>query len=194
AEAPPRLVVTEPVRVEDAVERVVILGDVRGEQEVRVFAQVLERIRVLHVQEGDRVSAGDPIATLQADLQASGLAQAGAALAAAEAGHDQLRADLARISRLVDQGAMPRSQLETLEAQVRTSEAQVAQLRAARRTAGEQRSRTVVRAPIDGVIALLSVEQGDMVTTAAPICSVVRMERVELHLRVTEQDFVRIRE
>lgn len=194
AEPVPRLVVTEPIRIEDAVERVRILGDVHGKQEVRVFAQVLERIRVLHVQEGDDVRAGDPIATLESSLQASGLRQADAALTAAEASHAQLEADLARLSRLVEQGALPRSQLETLEAQVRASEAQVAQLRAARHSAGEQRSRTVVRAPIDGTVALLSVEQGDMVATTVPICSIVQLEQVEVRLRVTEQDYVRIRE
>ena len=192
-EPPPRLVITEPMRVEDAIERLEILGDVHGDQEVRVFAQVPERIRVLHVQDGDTVRAGDPLVTLEADLQASGLMQAEAALGAAEAGREQLRADLARVGRLVREGALPRSQLEALEAQMRTSDAQVAQVRAARRTAGEQRSRTVVRAPIDGTVALLAVSQGDMVAPSVPICAVVQMDKVQVTLRVTEQDFVRIR-
>ncbi|MEC7524152.1 MAG: efflux RND transporter periplasmic adaptor subunit [Myxococcota bacterium] len=193
-EEPPRLVITEAVVVEDAVDRVRLLGDVRGENEVRVFAQMPERIRVLHVQEGDRVSAGDPLVTLDADLQASSVQQASAAAQAAEAARDQLTADLARVRRLVGEGALPRTQLETLEAQLRTSEAQVAQMRAARRTAGEQRSRTVVRAPIDGIVALLSVQQGDMVAPSVPICSVVQAERLKVQLRVTEQDYVRLRE
>lgn len=193
-EPPPRLVVTDRAVVEDAVDRVVILGDVHGEQEVRVFAQVPERIQVLHVREGQDVRAGDPIATLEGDLQASGLLQADAAVGVAEASRDQLQSELARVSRLVGEGAMPRSQLETLEAQLRTSEAQIAQLRAARRTAGQQRSRTVVRAPIDGTVALLSVQQGDMAAPTMPICAVVQMQRAKVTLRVTEQDYVRIRE
>jgi RND family efflux transporter MFP subunit len=193
-EEPPRLVVTDRVVVDDAVDRVELLGDVHGAREVRVFAQVPERIRTLHVQEGDRVEAGDPIATLDAALQSSSVQQASAALGAAEAARDQLRSEVARVRRLVESGALPRSQLESLEAQLATSEAQVAQSRAARRTAGEQRSRTVVRAPIDGTVALLSVQQGDMVAPQAPLCSVVRAERVLVKLQVTEQDYVRIRE
>lgn len=193
-EEPPRLVVTDRVRVDDAVDRVELLGDVHGEREVRVFAQMPERIRVLHVQEGDRVETGDPIATLDADLQSSSVQQASAALGAAEAARDQLQADLARVRRLVGSGAVPRSQLESLEAQLRASEAQVDQMRAARRTAGEQRSRTVIRAPIAGTVALLEVQQGDMVAPSVPICSVVSAERVVVKLRVTEQDYVRLRE
>ena len=85
-------------------------------------------------------------------------------------------------------------QVDALAAQVRTSDAQVAQLVAARRGAGQQRARSVVRAPVDGVVALLTVQEGDTVAPTLPICSVVQAERVEVVLRVTEQDYVRIRE
>lgn len=190
---PPRLVVLEVVARGTASEEVELLGDVHGEQEVRVFAQVAERIRVLHVHEGDSVRAGDPIVTLEGDLQSSSLAQATAAVAVSESARDQLQADLGRVQRLVERGVLPPSQLEALQAQLRSSEAQVNQVRAAQRTAGEQRARTVVRAPIDGVVALLTLAQGDTVVPSVPVCTVVRAERIRVKLRVTEQDYVRIR-
>lgn len=193
-EDPPRLVVTERVVVEDAIDRVTLLGDLHGEREVRVLSSVPERIQTLHVEEGQRVEAGDPIVTLQSGLQSSSVQQASAALGAAEAARDQTQAEVTRIRRLTASGAVPRSQLEQLEAQLRTSDAQVAQMRAARRTAGQQRSRTVVRAPVAGAIALLRVQEGDMVAPSLPICSVVEARRLELRLRVTEQDYVRIEE
>lgn len=173
-------------------DRIEVLGDVRGLQEVRVFAQLPERARLLHVQEGSEVAAGDPIVTLEADLQATGLQQADAALAAADAARAQLAADLERVRGLVARGASPRSQLELLEAQLRTSDAQVGQARAARRSASEQRSRTVVRSPIAGTVALLTLQQGDTVAPGVPICAVVRTDQVEIELRVTEQDYVRV--
>lgn len=191
---PPRLVVTEEVVIGEALDVVTLLGDVHGEQEVRVFAQAAERIRELNVAEGDAVEEGDVIATLQAGLQSSGVQQASAAVDVASAARDQLRADVERVRRLVERGAMPRNQLETLEAQLRTSEAQVAQSRAARRSAGVQRDLTVIRAPLSGTVALLQVQQGDMVAPSAPICSVVQAERLEVRLRLTEQDYVRVRE
>ncbi len=192
--APPRLVVVEPVTVGEAVERVDLPGDIHGRQEVRVFAQVAETIRVLHVQEGDTVAAGDPIVTLDASLQTTGLAQAGAALTAAEVSRDQLRADVARAERLVQQGATARSQLTSLQAQLASAEAQVEQLSAARRSARQQRDRTVVRAPVGGVVALLSAHQGDMAVPSVPLCLVVQTDPVDVHLRVTEQDYVRLQE
>lgn len=187
-----RLVVVADVERKDAVEQVEVLGDLHGEREVQVFAQLSERVRTLHVREGDRVRAGQPLLTLAQDLQSASLAQADAALLAAEASRDQLQADLARISRLVEQGAAPPSQLQSLRAQLRGSEAQVSRQRAMRRTAGQQRSRTVIRAPTDGVVAMLTPAEGDMVAPGAPICTVVSAEKLELRLRVTEQDYVKI--
>ena len=189
-----RLVVTDVVMVEDAVDRLELLGDVRGELEVRVFAQLPERIRTLHVRDGDVVAEGEPIVTLEAELSASDEAQAGAALTAAEATRDRLRGDADRIRELVRQRAVGSSQLDTLEAQLQASEAQVAQVRAARRGARTRRARTVVRAPADGIVALLTVEEGDMVAPTVPICMVVQMDRVDVELRAVEVDYVRLRE
>lgn len=189
-----RLVVVDTAMTGVAEDRVSLLGEVHGEVEVRVFSPLVERIRTLHVREGQVVREGEPIVTLEADLQASGLEQAGAALAAAEAARDQLRSELERARRLAASGAIPNAQVETLAAQLRTAEAQVSQLAAARRSASEQRARTVVRAPVGGTIALLAVQEGDTILPSVPICSVVRADRVRVVVRATERDFVRIRE
>ncbi len=193
-EPPARLVLTAPVRTEDAVDELELLGDVRGEVEIRVFAQLPERIRQLHVEEGQSVEAGDPIATLEADLTTSDVEQAGAALDAAIATRDRLQTEVARLGPLVAQRAVATSQLESLEANLRAAEAQVAQLRAARGAARERRARTVVRAPAEGVVALLQVSEGDMAAPQMPLATVVRMDRVKVVLRVVEADYVALRE
>lgn len=189
-----RLVVVGESALGDAVETVRILGDLQGEIEVRVFSELPARIRTLHVHEGDRVHAGDPIATLDAERLTLGVEQATAAIDAAAVTRDQLLADLERARRLLASGAIPESQVTTLEAQLRGAEANITTLSAARRSAGAERRRAVVRAPIDGVIAQLAFHTGDTVAGAAPICSIIEAERVELMLRATEADYVRIHE
>lgn len=189
-----RLVVVAPAVSDLAEERITLLGDIQGELEVRVFAPIPERIERLHVRDGQAIAEGEPIATLDADLSSSGLEQAGAALAAAQAARDQLASELERARRLAASGAIPSAQVDALAAQLRTGDAQVAQLIAARRGAGHQRARSVIRAPISGTIALLTVSEGDTVAPTIPICTVVRADRVEVVLRLTEQDYVRVRE
>ncbi|MBX3249485.1 MAG: efflux RND transporter periplasmic adaptor subunit [Myxococcales bacterium] len=194
APTPPRLVVTAPAHRGEAVDRVVLLGDVEGEVDVRVFSDVPERVRALHAREGDPVRAGAPLATLEASMPSADVAQADAALLAAEASRDRLRVDVDRTRPLVERAAIAPSQLEALEAQLRAAEAQVAQLEAGRRVAGLRRARSVVRAPIDGVLADLAPSVGDLVGPQAPLARVVRMDRVKVVVAVVEEDFVRLRE
>lgn len=191
---PARLVVVDLVVAEDAVDRLVLLGDVHGEVEVRVVPQLPERIRVLHVEEGSEVAVGDPIATLSAELPSSDVAQAGAALSVAETNRDRLRDEVARIEPLVAQGVMARTTLDQLRSQLRAANGQVTQLTAGRRAAGVRRARTVVRAPAAGQVALLRVAEGDMVAPGVPLATVVQTERVEVRLQVVESDYVRLRE
>ncbi len=189
-----RLVEVMPAFQADAVDRLTLLGDVHGEVEVRVFAQLPERVRQVHVENGQAVTEGDRIVTLEADLSTSEVGQASAALVAAEASRDQIASDLERIRGLVERNVLPTSRLEALQTQLRSAEAQVEQLRSARQAAGQRRDRTVVRAPTDGIVALLDVEEGDLAAPQMPICAVVQMDRVDIELSVVESDYVQLEE
>ncbi|MEO0323089.1 MAG: efflux RND transporter periplasmic adaptor subunit, partial [Myxococcota bacterium] len=192
-ELSPRLVVTAPAVRDVAVERLSLLGDLRGEVEVRVVADLAERVQEVHVRDGDHVATGDPLLTLEASLPSSDLAQAAAARDVARADRDRLAADLARVRPLVEGNALPRAQLEQLEASLRAAEARVTQLGASQRAARLRRGRTVVRAPTAGVVTGLEAKVGDLVAPQAPVALIVRMARVEVALRVVEEDFVRLR-
>lgn len=189
---PPRMVEVAEVVADDASLTLTILGDVHGETEVRVFSQLPERVREVHVEDGQGIEEGEPLVTLEADLPASEVGQASAALLAAEATRDQIQADLTRISGLVASHVLPASRSETLTTQLRSAEARVEQLRAARRAAGQRRDRTVIRAPADGMVALLAVDDGDMVSPQMPVCLIVQMDRVDVHFSVVESDYVRL--
>lgn len=188
----PRVVAVDDVVTGDAAERLELLGDVEGELEVKVFAQLAERITRVHVKEGDRVKAGQPLATLHADLQAAGVLQARGAYEAAVANRDRLVEDVARGEKLLQGDGMSPAQLSTLKANLKAAEAQVAQLSGAAESAAEQRNRTVIRAPMDGVVGLITVDDGDMANPAVPLATVARLDRVKVKLEAPEADWVRI--
>ncbi|MEM7606370.1 MAG: efflux RND transporter periplasmic adaptor subunit [Myxococcota bacterium] len=192
--APARTVVTIESARGPAVDRLILLGDVHGKTEVRVFADFPERVRTLHVAEGDVVQQGDPIATLDGAVSGAEVAQASAAVRAAEAQRNQIQADIARLRPLVQMRAAPRSQLEQLEASLASAEAMIAQSASGRRSASLRRARTVVRAPVAGTVAMLAVDEGDMAAPQMPLCSVVDASELDIAVRVVEQDFVRLRE
>jgi len=176
----------------DLVETVSLVGELQGVEEVRVFAQVPERIRTLAVREGDRVREGDLLATVRADLASEGVNQAQAGLEAAIANRDALLDNLTRLQTLASTGAAPQSQLRAAEAQMRAAEAQVRQASAGLGQAAAQKSRTTIRSPIAGVVAQITMRAGDLALPAQPIMTVVRSERMKVVLRAPERDFFRI--
>lgn len=177
----------------DVVETVEITGELLGAEEVRVFAQVTERIDKLLVDEGDRVKAGQVLAVVRSDLLRAGEKQARAAMAAANANLDALRDQLQRTRALARAGAATAAQLESLEAQERAAAAQVQQMNAALSQASTQRGFSEVRAPISGVVTLLAVRAGDFASPQAPLMTIVRDDEIKAVLRVPERDFLRVR-
>lgn len=191
-ESPARFVTVETAELRPAVDTLSLLGDVEGEVDVAVTAQLPEQIVAVHVAEGDQVEIGDPLVTLEPDLIAGELRQASAALAAAEAARDRLQSDLARVRTLAAGGASPQAQVDQLTTELQGAEAQVRQLRAARGLAGSRRNRSVVRAPVAGMIADLTAVAGEQPPLQLPLCRIVQVERLKVEVHPVERDVVRI--
>lgn len=116
------------------------------------------------LQEGDRVVAGMPLATLQTLDYRQKLAQATAALASATAAVEQSNLDFARASQLFASGSI--SEAASDSARIRRDAAH-AEREAAEARASEARTAledTVLRSPIDGVVLKRSIEIGTLVS------------------------------
>lgn len=191
---PVRTIRAAPVELGTRSEHVEVIGELEGMEEVRVYAQVSERLRNLAVREGDRVKKGDLLATVVGDLQSEAVLQSQAGLEAAIANRDAVLDNLKRTRVLVQGGAGTAGQLEALEAQARAAEAQVRQASSAVGSASAQKSRTVIRSPFDGVVAQITLQAGDLAVPGAPIMTVVRDDRLKAILKVPEREFYRVKE
>lgn len=193
-ELPVRTIRAAPVELGTRTEHVDVIGELEGIEEVRIYAQVAERIRTLAVREGGRVKKGDLLATVVGDLQSEAVHQSQAGLEAAIANRDAILDNLKRTRVLVQGGAGTAGQLEALEAQARAAEAQVRQASSALGSASAQKSRTVIRSPIEGVVSQIALQAGDMAAPGTPIMTVVRGDRLKAVLRVSEREFYRVKE
>jgi RND family efflux transporter MFP subunit len=191
---PVRTVEVAPVGTGEVVEAVRLVGDLQGIEEVRVFAQVPERIRTFAVKEGQAVRPGDVLATLWSDLQNEGVNQAEAALEAALTQRDAAQDNLKRVKGMAEAGSAPQAQLEMALTQMRGAEAQVRQATAMVGSASAQKDRTLVRAPIRGVVTQVMLREGDLAGMGMPIMTLVRPDRLKAVLRVPERDFFQVRE
>ncbi len=168
-------------------------ADIRAELEVRVFSQVPERIVSLRFEEGDTVKKGQVLAVVRPDTLKHGERSATAALDAARADRDYLKSEISRQAKLLQKKIVSQAAVDQLKARLRTAAAQIRRLEAVARQASTARGNATIRAPINGVIGRRYLSQGDMAAPSLPLCTVVRMDRVELSVDVPEQDLAHIR-
>lgn len=124
------------------------------------------RVTQLRVQTGQTVSRGDPLFVVQADPAA--------ALAAAQARSAATLADgeVARTQSLFDKGLATASQL----AAARKAAQDAREALASQEKSGITSASKVIVSPIDGVVLLISVGQGDQVQAGAPIVQLAAAE------------------
>lgn len=164
------------------------VGDIEGDAEIRVFSPIPDRIVTLLAKEGDRVKAGQVLASVRSGVLRQGVKQASSGVDAARAQRAALEDQLARMKKLESSGAVTSSQLLAVESQFAASEAQVRQLEAMLGQARQRRGDAVIKAPIDGVVGQVFMKVGDMAVPQIPICTVVDMDLVRVKVRVPEND------
>jgi RND family efflux transporter MFP subunit len=164
------------------------VGDIEGDAEIRVYSPIPDRIVGLTVKEGDRVKAGQVLATVRSGVLRQGVKQAASGVDAARAQRAALEDQLARMRKLESSGAVTSSQLLSVESQFAAADAQVAQLQAMLGQARQRRGDAVIKAPIEGVVGQVFMKVGDMAVPQIPICTVVDMDLVRVKVRVPEND------
>jgi HlyD family secretion protein len=217
-------------------------------EEVRVSAQVGGRLQSVRVEENDRVSAGQILATIEnADYRARVASaeatlrlreaearkvhngarpqerrDAEAAVREVEAIVENARADVGRRRDLYREAVIARSELDSAEEAFKVAQAkrdaanerlslvdagsreedharadaEVALARAALDEARAVLEKTVVRAPIDGIVLRKHRRPGETVSTQfdSPVVTIADRSRLRVRVDVDEADVARLRE
>ncbi len=175
----------------------VLPGIARPHREVITSAPLDGVIRRILVREGDTVRTGEPIALMDDRIARAAVASARAAAERSAAlRHAQLELDLARstLTRLESTsrtGATAQTMLEEAQTRVEQARAGVESAAEQSRQADlnlvleEQRLEMhTVRAPFDGEVLRVLIEEGSALTTSTPIAQIASMTtlRAEIHL------------
>jgi RND family efflux transporter MFP subunit len=163
-------------------------GDIHAKLDVKVFSKIPDRIERFFVDEGDRVTKGQPIARIVATTVEQGVKQAEAALVAARAQEANLQVEFERAKRLFNENAMSRQQYDAIQTQFEAAQAQATQAAAALNSIQSQLQDATVSASISGIIGKRYYESGDMANPATPLVSIVQMDRVKIVFNATEED------
>ncbi len=219
-------VATEKVMLRTIIETVNASGKVYPEVEVKVSPDISGEIVDLTVNEGDSVKRGQIVARIYADIYASQRDQvsAGVAQAKAQLGNsaasliglkvnlDQAKTNFDRQQKLLNEKVISRAEFETsqqtfLSAQanynaakegLKSSEAVIKSNQAQLARADKDISRTIITAPMDGIVSLLAVKKGERVAgnsfnVGTEMMRIADMRSIEVRVDVGENDIPKVK-
>lgn len=202
---------TEEAELRTITQIVSASGRIQPEIEVIVRPDVSGEIIELAVKEGDFVRRGDLLVRIKPDIYQAQIDNLNAQLLTQQARREQARANLLQseveyeknrqlyeqdlISELEYQQS--KNNYEAQKANLQAADYQIESARAQLRQAQEELEQTVIRAPQDGTITGLAVEEGERVLgqaqmTGTEMMRVARLEQMEIEVDVNENDIVNV--
>lgn len=219
-------VVAEKVERRTITELVNASGKIYPEVEVKVSPDISGEITELNVEEGDSVKKGQVLAKIYADIYniqrdqaASGVEQVQAQVANSQAALDALKAQMDQAQKTFDMQKklfddqvisknefnVAESSLKTAKANynaavqgIRSGQANVKTAKSSLEKANKDLSRTVVVAPMDGVVSLLNVKKGERVVgsnlmNGTEMLRIADLSTIEVRVDVGESDIPKVK-
>jgi HlyD family secretion protein len=188
-------------------------GKIKPVTEVKISPDVSGEIVELHFKEGDLIKRGDLIIKIKQDVYISMRERAEASLNSVKAQlsqqiaqFEQIRQAYERSKILFGQKAISESeyenaysQYEVAKAQIEAAEFNVKSATAALKEAQENLVKTVIYAPMDGIISKMSVEKGERVVGTSQMAGtemlrIANFDNMEVLVDVNENDIIRIKQ
>ena len=150
----------------------------RADRQATVIARTRGVVRRLAVEEGNAVSAGQPLAYLEDEEQTIAAARARSA-------EETARRDYERLSGLYDRGLVS---VDEYEAKRRDAEDALHALELAEL----ELSRTVIRAPIAGMVVIRHLDVGATVSDGTPVYDLADLQPLYADVNIPERHVTRL--
>ncbi|MBR9858022.1 MAG: efflux RND transporter periplasmic adaptor subunit [Gammaproteobacteria bacterium] len=165
-------VTVEQVTPTDWTPRIAAIGFIEPIQGINVSNEAAGVVRVIHFESGQKVSTGDILLELDADVEKANLRSAQGRLPA-------VKANLERMRQLFARGSVSKGQLDEAEANYRELQGQVDSLKAviARRT---------IRAPFDGVMGIRNAFLGQYLNAGTDIARLEDISQFRIRFTIPQ--------
>jgi len=202
---------TDTAKLKTITQVVSASGKIQPEVEVIIRPDVSGEIIELPVKEGDFVRRGDLLVRIKPDIYQATIDNLNAALLTQKARLEQTRASLiqAEAAHLKNEELYEKDVISELDyiqtksaydaekANLKAAEYQIESAEAQLRRAQEELEQTVIRAPQDGTVTGLAVEEGERVLgnsqmAGTEMMRVSLLDRMEVLVEVNENDIVNV--
>ena len=176
------------VQTLELVQSLAIAGPLRASNSAFVKARVAGELQGLVLREGDRVSAGQVVARIDATESQARVRQAQQQAEAARAQVDIARRSFDNNRSLVEQGFISKTAVDTSAASLAAAEASFRAAQAGADLANKSLEDTVLRAPMAGVVAQRLAQPGERLAVDTRILEIVDLSRLELEASLSPAD------
>lgn len=178
-ERPKTNVVTMELVPDHLQERLTLPGYVQPWVSLTLVAEVKGTIVEKRVSEGSRVKKGDIIARIDERDYKN-------AYASAKASYEVARTNQVRLTQLFRSKAATQAQIDDISASASTS-------KAAMDNAALALERCTIRAPMNGIIDRMHIEQGQFMDAGKPVADLIEIDRVKVVAGIPESDVDAVR-
>lgn len=189
-DGPPPVTVAKPV-VKTIVEDDEFIGRFEASAEVEVRGRVTGYLERVHFRDGQIVSKGDLLFTIDQRQFQTALRQATAQIAVAEASFDFTREQLERAERLIQSGNIAQSAVDERREAFLAAQGALEQARAAKESAEIDLEYTEIRAPLGGRIDQAMIDPGNLVTANQTVLtSIVAIDPIHFYFDIDERYYL----
>jgi membrane fusion protein, multidrug efflux system len=171
-------------------------ASVEGTVNVEIRPQVSGTLDKVFVDEGAKVSEGEPLFKINEMPYRAAYNNAQASLHAAEAAEANAQLEIDKLTPLVQNKVVSEYQLKTAKASYQVAKSNVEQAKATVSTAEINLGYTLIKAPVNGYIGRLAKKQGSLVAPADAdaLTLLSDVHNVHVYFSLSEKDFVNFKE
>ncbi|MVT12190.1 efflux RND transporter periplasmic adaptor subunit [Chitinophaga tropicalis] len=166
------------------------VADIEAVRNVEIRARVNGFLNKIYVDEGQHVTQGQLLFSLNDEEYRAELARARAALSSAIAEAKAAQLEVDRIQLLVSKKVIAASELEVAKAKLAAANARIEEARSAESNAATRLSYTSIRAPFDGYIDRIPSKAGSLISEGALLTSVSDIKEVYAYFNVSETEYL----
>lgn len=166
------LVSADSVRMQDFSHKIEVQGAVETDKNALLNAEASGVVRTIHVKEGQKVSKGQALITLDASIMASQIDEIQTQLDLANYMYEKQK-------KLMEEGVGTEIEFEQAKAQKNALESSLKTMR-------NQQGKTVIRAPFSGTIDDVIVSLGEMAAPGVPLLRIVDNKEVQITASISE--------
>lgn len=188
------ILVTVSQPLADAKQGLTVSGQIEAGQTANISTRVMGYITKIDVKVGDRVSKGQPLATISNDDILAKRAQVDAMIAEANAGYQNAQKDYDRFTALYKQQSASAKELDNITLQYHSAKARLEAAKQQRREVNAMMSYTNLTAPFAGTVTQKMVDAGSMASPGMPLLTIEQRRSYQVRASVPESEISLIKE